>query len=125
MCPLTTICVCTDCFYGDRCQFYAKGIGLTLDDILHYAIKPNINLNNQSRFIKVSPVVTMIIFVVANVKKPSVFNDSNKRSFHRFIDENNIISVTIEDFNKNYIYSFDNSEDLHLIIRVELVVKIR
>ncbi|CAF3967699.1 unnamed protein product [Rotaria sp. Silwood1] len=64
MCPLTTICVCTDCFYGDRCQFYAKGIGLTLDDILHYAIKPNINLNNQSRFIKVSPVVTMIIFVV-------------------------------------------------------------
>ncbi|CAF1339618.1 unnamed protein product [Adineta ricciae] len=34
MCPLATFCNCTDCFFGDRCQFYAKGIGLTRDDIL-------------------------------------------------------------------------------------------
>ncbi|CAF1339892.1 unnamed protein product [Adineta ricciae] len=41
MCPLATFCNCTDCFFGDRCQFYANGIELTLDDILRYDIRPN------------------------------------------------------------------------------------
>jgi hypothetical protein len=63
VCPSTTICVCADCFFGDRCQFYAKGIGLTLDDILRYAIRPNRSFSNQSRSIKVSAAVTMILFV--------------------------------------------------------------
>jgi hypothetical protein len=64
ICPVTIICVCTNCFYGDRCQFYAKGIGYALEDILHYAIEPNIHFNNQSRLIKVSAVLTIIIFIV-------------------------------------------------------------
>ncbi|CAF5190176.1 unnamed protein product [Rotaria magnacalcarata] len=41
-CPESILCVCTDCFFGNRCQFYAKGIGLTLDDMLRYAIQPNL-----------------------------------------------------------------------------------
>ena len=40
-CPSKIMCNCTDCFFGDRCQFQAKGIGLTLDDILRYEIRPN------------------------------------------------------------------------------------
>ncbi|CAF4778769.1 unnamed protein product, partial [Rotaria sp. Silwood2] len=53
-----------DCFFGDRCQFYAKGIGLTLDDMLRYAIRSNINFNDQSYLIKVSAILTMIMFIV-------------------------------------------------------------
>jgi hypothetical protein len=62
ICPLITICICIDCFFGDRCQFYAKGIGLTLDDILRYQVRPNIGLNHQSRLVKVSVVFTMVLF---------------------------------------------------------------
>ncbi|CAF4886219.1 unnamed protein product, partial [Rotaria socialis] len=63
-CPTVTICVCTDCFFGDRCQFYAKGIGLTLDDILRYEIKPNAAFNSQTNFIKWNSAFTMLILVV-------------------------------------------------------------
>ncbi|CAF3338231.1 unnamed protein product [Rotaria sp. Silwood2] len=64
ICNSNTICICMDCFFGDRCQFYAKGIGLTLDDMLRYAILPNINFNDQSYLIKVSAILTMIMFIV-------------------------------------------------------------
>jgi hypothetical protein len=63
-CPRLTICECIDCYFGDRCQFYAKGIGLTLDDILRYEIRPNISLINQPISIKVSIGVTTIMFLL-------------------------------------------------------------
>ncbi|CAF3982006.1 unnamed protein product [Adineta steineri] len=63
-CPVTTVCECIDCFFGDRCQFQAKGIGLTLDDILRYAIRPNVDLKKQSPLIKVGISVTVLLFVV-------------------------------------------------------------
>ncbi|CAF4950669.1 unnamed protein product [Rotaria socialis] len=44
-CPESILCACIDCFFGDRCQFYAKGIGMTLDDMLRYVIRPNIIFN--------------------------------------------------------------------------------
>jgi hypothetical protein len=62
MCPLNKLCICTGCYFGDRCQFYAKGIGLTLDDILRYQIRPNATLADQSLSIKVSAALTMIMF---------------------------------------------------------------
>lgn len=59
-------------------------------------------------------------FIIVVAKKPSFFFKTKRRQFHRYIDENNTIPVTneqiIRDFNKNYIYSFGNSEDLHLIM---------
>ena len=62
-CAANTICICTDCFFGDRCQFYAEGIGLTLDDILRYEIHPNTTISNQPLSIKISAALTMILFV--------------------------------------------------------------
>ncbi|CAF1623962.1 unnamed protein product [Adineta ricciae] len=64
MCPVTTICECIDCFFGDRCQFYAKGIGLTLDDLFRYQIRPNVYLIDQSETIKISLVFTIILFLI-------------------------------------------------------------
>ncbi|CAF0810955.1 unnamed protein product [Adineta steineri] len=53
----------SSCVIGDRCNFYIKGIGLTLDDILRDELKPNIVLNNQSFSIKLSAGLTVIMFV--------------------------------------------------------------
>ncbi|CAF4547663.1 unnamed protein product, partial [Rotaria socialis] len=63
-CPESILCVCSDCFFGNRCQFYAKAIGLTLDDILRYAIQPNITIPNQSAVIKWSAALVMLIFII-------------------------------------------------------------
>jgi hypothetical protein len=63
VCQFETTCICTDCFYGDRCQYYAKGIGLTLDDILRYAIRPNTTVDDQSSIVKWSSALTIIMFV--------------------------------------------------------------
>ncbi|CAF0858500.1 unnamed protein product [Rotaria sordida] len=63
-CPSTIICVCTDCFFGNQCQFYAKGLGLTLDEILGYEIKHNINLSKQPFSVKLSSIITMIMLLI-------------------------------------------------------------
>ncbi|CAF3903979.1 unnamed protein product [Adineta steineri] len=62
-CPLTTFCSCIDCYFGDQCQFYAKGVGLTLDDIFRYDIRPNATMHEQSSVIKWYAAFTMIILV--------------------------------------------------------------
>jgi hypothetical protein len=62
-CSESILCVCTDCFFGNRCQFYAKGIGLTLDDMLRYAIQPNIAFINQSIIVQFSAAFIMFFFV--------------------------------------------------------------
>ncbi|CAF3485788.1 unnamed protein product [Adineta steineri] len=51
------------CVIGDQCNFYLKGIGLTLDDILRDDLQPNTGLNNQSFSIRLSAGLTIIMFV--------------------------------------------------------------
>ncbi|CAF1185497.1 unnamed protein product [Adineta steineri] len=53
----------SSCVIGDQCNFYLKGIGLTLDDILRNELQPNIVLNNQSFSIKFSAGLTIIMFI--------------------------------------------------------------
>ncbi|CAF0987415.1 unnamed protein product [Adineta steineri] len=53
----------SSCVIGDRCNFYIKGIGLTLDDILRDKLQSNTVLNNQSFSIKLSAGLTIIMFV--------------------------------------------------------------
>ena len=54
----------SSCFIGNKCQFYAKSIGLILDDILRDEIQKNMTLNNQSLTVKMSVALTMLMFVV-------------------------------------------------------------
>ncbi|CAF4123583.1 unnamed protein product [Adineta steineri] len=78
------LCVCVDCFSGSRCQFYAKGIGLTLDDLLRYEIRPNNTLNDQSLVIKLSATLIMIIFLIGTVNgflSYLVFHDRDSRKY--------------------------------------------
>ncbi|CAF4028003.1 unnamed protein product [Adineta steineri] len=51
----------SSCVIGDQCNFYIKGIGLTLDDILRDELKSKTVLNNQSFLIKLSAALTIII----------------------------------------------------------------
>ncbi|CAF1064361.1 unnamed protein product [Adineta steineri] len=53
----------SSCVIGDQCNVYMKGIGLTLDDILRDELQPNKVLNNQSFSIKLSAVLTIVMFV--------------------------------------------------------------
>ncbi|CAF0854311.1 unnamed protein product [Adineta steineri] len=82
ICFLNIPCICFDCFFGNRCQFYAKGIGLTLDDLLRYEIRPNSTLNNQSLLIKLSAAAILIIFLIGTVNgllSYLVFHDRDSR----------------------------------------------
>jgi len=63
-CPSKKICVCSSCFYGDRCQYYAKGMGSTLDEILGYEIKSNTKFSKQPFPIQFTAAVIIIMLVV-------------------------------------------------------------
>ncbi|CAF1399992.1 unnamed protein product [Adineta ricciae] len=64
ICFASILCVCRDCFFGDRCQFYAKGMGLMLDDLLRYEIQPNTGFTQQSLIVQLSAAVILIGFIV-------------------------------------------------------------
>ncbi|CAF0942894.1 unnamed protein product [Adineta steineri] len=100
MCFYSILCVCNDCFFGDRCQFYAKGIGLTLDDLLRYEIRPNSTLNDQSLVVKLSATFIMIIFLVGLINgflSYLVFHnrDSRKVGSGIYLRLSSIISILI------------------------------
>ena len=63
-CPIVIMCVCGDCYYGNRCQFSTKGFILALDPILGYHIKPNVSISQQPSIVKVSiAIVTLMIII--------------------------------------------------------------
>ena len=51
------------CIIGDQCNFHSKGIGLTLNDILHEEFQMDTALNDQSLSIRISAAFTIIMFV--------------------------------------------------------------
>ncbi|CAF1023668.1 unnamed protein product [Adineta steineri] len=79
-CPSGTICICTDCYFGTRCQFYAKGFGLTLDDILRYELRRNFSLSQQRVSIKMSAIVTMFIQILVSDSITNRFNHQSNDS---------------------------------------------
>ena len=63
-CPSRSICMCSPCYYGRRCQFSTSGFGLSLDTILGYHIFPNVNIENQSTIVKFSLSLTIIFIII-------------------------------------------------------------
>jgi hypothetical protein len=63
-CPTKSLCICSPCFYGTRCQFSTSGFGLSLDAILGYHILSSISLNYQPSIVKFSLALTIIFMVV-------------------------------------------------------------
>ncbi|CAF3318798.1 unnamed protein product [Rotaria sp. Silwood2] len=63
-CPTKFLCTCEDCYYGSKCQFSTKGFIFSLDPILGYHIKQNVAFNRQPLIVKISLVITVIIFIL-------------------------------------------------------------
>jgi hypothetical protein len=61
-CPPTTICICRECYYGTRCQFYAERFGLSLEAILSYELQQSKPFTEQSFAIKLTAIITMLMF---------------------------------------------------------------
>ncbi|UJR16672.1 hypothetical protein I4U23_003572 [Adineta vaga] len=74
-CPSVTICVCQQCFFGNRCQFYTKGFGLTLDEILGYEIIRDTKLTLQPFAVQFSSIMTMIIFLSTAQQRATLRRD--------------------------------------------------
>ncbi|CAF4734336.1 unnamed protein product, partial [Rotaria sp. Silwood1] len=73
ICPLTLICICSNCYYGVRCQFYGEGFSLSLDVILNFEIKRYVSfieqpLMKKSKRIAKKIILFLIIFsIVSNI----------------------------------------------------------
>jgi hypothetical protein len=81
-CPSFSICVCSECFYGSRCQLSSKGIGISLDALLGYHILPKISLTGQPLVIKLSTCLTMVMFflgLMSTVASILTFHDRRVR----------------------------------------------
>ncbi|CAF4168255.1 unnamed protein product, partial [Adineta steineri] len=100
ICFYSILCVCNDCFFGDRCQFYAKGIGLTLDDLLLYKTRPNSTLIDQSLVVKFSATFIMTVFPIGLLNSSFdylVFHNLNSRKVGSgiYLRLSSIISILI------------------------------
>ncbi|CAF4137252.1 unnamed protein product [Adineta steineri] len=60
------------CVIGGSCNSQTKGIGITLDDILRYQINQNMILKNQPLLVKISVVLTIIMFLLGLIN--SIFS---------------------------------------------------
>ncbi|CAF4055904.1 unnamed protein product [Adineta steineri] len=63
-CPTKIMCVCQECFYGDKCQRTTKHSGLSLDSILGYHINPHLTLIQQSSPVQISITFGTLILII-------------------------------------------------------------
>ncbi len=63
-CPQKSICICSLCFYGRRCQFSTSVFGLSLDAIIGLNILPDVHLIHQPFIIKMSLILTIIFTIL-------------------------------------------------------------
>lgn len=63
-CPSIVQCICSDCYYGTRCQFSTIGLGVSLDAMLGYAIQPDKTFSEQYSSVKISAILTSCLFVI-------------------------------------------------------------
>ncbi|CAF4152073.1 unnamed protein product, partial [Adineta steineri] len=63
-CPTISVCKCEECYYGDRCQLTTKGYSISLDVIFGYHIKPWASFLKQSKAVKTTASLTIIMFIL-------------------------------------------------------------
>jgi hypothetical protein len=62
-CPSRSMCVCEQCYYGNKCQFNTKGFSLSLDALFGYYIKSYVSFFAQVKAVKITASVTVLMFV--------------------------------------------------------------
>ncbi|CAF1353414.1 unnamed protein product [Adineta steineri] len=63
-CLTTSVCKCEDCYYGDKCQLTTKGYSISLDVIFGHHIKPWASFLKQSKAVKITASLTIIMFIL-------------------------------------------------------------
>lgn len=66
-CPSSMSCICSECFYGSKCQFKTEGMSLSLGAILGYQIRPNMGIGRQSRAVKMNSAIVAVLFVLTMI----------------------------------------------------------
>jgi hypothetical protein len=55
--------MCDKCYYGSKCQLDTKGFSLSLDAIFGYYIKPSVSFFKQSKSVKITATITILMFI--------------------------------------------------------------
>ncbi|CAF1406391.1 unnamed protein product, partial [Adineta steineri] len=63
ICPSTSACICDKCYYGSKCQFSSTGFSTSLDVIFGYHIKPFISFTKQSKAVKITASITILMLI--------------------------------------------------------------
>ncbi|CAF1516414.1 unnamed protein product [Adineta ricciae] len=111
-CPTKIMCVCQECFYGDKCQFTTKHSGLSLDSILGYHIHPHLSLIKQSLPVRIGLICSTVLFLIGflgGVLSNLTFQFVNNINF-----DNYILLYEDMDFNSN-TNECDNSAIVNFI----------
>jgi len=66
-CPTKSACLCSDCFYGSKCQFSSQGFSLSLDSIIGYQIRPEKDFQTQLFVVKFCVILISIIFIIGMI----------------------------------------------------------
>jgi hypothetical protein len=83
-CPRISICQCPQCYYGARCQLSTSGFSLSLDAILGYHIRANLNISHQPLPVLISLILMIILTIlgfVNGVLSLITFKNKNVREF--------------------------------------------
>ncbi|CAF1423553.1 unnamed protein product [Adineta ricciae] len=60
-CPVQSVCSCSECHYGTKCQFSTERFVFSLDSILTYHIQQNVSINQQLIIIKICIFITTVM----------------------------------------------------------------
>ena len=63
-CPLTSICVCADCYFGSQCQFTTKTFDLSLETVLGYQVHSDVSFSGQPTSLKICLVVAISMLII-------------------------------------------------------------
>ena len=66
-CSANTLCICSECYFGEQCQFYAESFGVTLDDILRYEFRQYLPISEQKLSVIISAIATALMLAMAIV----------------------------------------------------------
>ncbi len=60
-CPTASLCACSTCFFGTRCQLSTDGFSIPLDVILGYRVRSDHSFAHQPLEFKISVIITIIM----------------------------------------------------------------
>jgi hypothetical protein len=74
--------MCEKCYYGSKCELTTQGFSLSLDVIFGYHIKPFVSFSKQSKAIKITAALTILMFVLGCINGLLSIITFRRKSLH-------------------------------------------